>query len=162
MDRKSLIILALILTIGPTFSANAEVYKCADGKYQADPCDENSQPVDLSGVGSFIKSGDTYTQSNSESVVPISDKKKEISTYIEKQRVAREITRLEADRKRVIAARDQRLRNLRESRQYANNNLAGATWQQSLAQEQVAAAQEADTLVSSIDRQIEQLKDELK
>ena len=91
-----------------------------------------------------------------------SDKKKEISTYIEKQRIAREITRLEGDRKRVIAARDQRLRNLRESRRYANNNLAGATWQQSLAQEQVAAAQEADTLVSSIDRQIEQLKDELK
>ncbi|NLQ23663.1 hypothetical protein HGO26_12370 [Shewanella sp. S-1] len=58
MDRKSLIILALVLTSGPTFSAFAEVYKCADGKYQADPCDENSQPVDLSGVGSFIKSSD--------------------------------------------------------------------------------------------------------
>ncbi|MGL6124194.1 MAG: hypothetical protein ACRC1W_14610 [Shewanella sp.] len=160
MDRKSLIILAVMLTVCPTFSANAEVYKCADGKYQADPCDETSKPVDLSGVGSFIKSGDT--QSNSASVVPISDKKKEISTYIEKQRITREITRLEGDRKRVIAARDQRLRNLRESRQYANNNLAGATWQQSLAQEQVAAAQEADTLVSSIDRQIEQLKNEIK
>ncbi|WP_413486301.1 hypothetical protein [Shewanella baltica] len=162
MDRKTLIILAVILTVCPTFSAFAEVYKCADGKYQADPCDENSQPVDLSGVGSFIKSGDTYTQSNSASVVPISDKKKEISTYIEQQRITREITRLEGDRKRVIAARDQRMRNLRESRQYANNNLAGATWQQSLAQEQVAAAQEADTLVSSIDRQIEQLKNEIK
>ncbi|MCU8062497.1 hypothetical protein L5L91_17315 [Shewanella sp. SM55] len=161
MDRKSLIILTLILTIGPTFSANAEVYKCADGKYQADPCDENSQPVDLSGVGSFIKSNDSISQSSVGSNAT-SDKKKEISTYIEKQRITREITRLEGDRKRVIAARDQRLRNLRESRRYANNNLAGATWQQSLAQEQVAAAQEADTLVSSIDRQIEQLKDELK
>ena len=161
MDRKSLILLALILTSGPTFSAFAEVYKCADGKYQADPCDENSQPVDLSGVGSFIKSSDSISQSSVSSNAT-SDKKKEISTYIEKQRVAREITRLEADRKRVIAARDQRLRNLRESRQYANNNLAGATWEQSLAQEMTATAQEADTQVSSIDRQIEQLKDELK
>lgn len=62
----------------------------------------------------------------------------------------------------MIAERDQRLRNLRESRQYANNNLAGATWEQSLAQEMTATAQEADTQVSSIDRQIEQLKDELK
>ena len=161
MDRKSLIILAVMLTVCPTFSANAEVYKCADGKYQADPCDENSQPVDLSGVGSFIKSSDSISQSSVSSNAT-SDKKKEISTYIEKQRVAREITRLEADRKRVIAARDQRLRNLRESRQYANNNLAGATWEQSLAQEMTATAQEADTQVSSIDRQIEQLKDELK
>ncbi|MEN8616945.1 hypothetical protein [Shewanella baltica] len=161
MDRKSLIILALVLTSGPTFSAFAEVYKCADGKYQADPCDENSQPVDLSGVGSFIKSSDSISQSSVSSNAT-SDKKKEISTYIEKQRIAREITRLEADRKRVIAERDQRLRNLRESRQYANNNLAGATWEQSLAQEMTATAQEADTQVSSIDRQIEQLKDELK
>jgi hypothetical protein len=161
MDRKSLIILALILTIGPTFSAFAEVYKCADGKYQADPCDENSQPVDLSGVGSFIKSSDSISHSSVSSNAT-SDKKKEISTYIEKQRIAREITRLEGDRKRVIAERDQRLRNLRESRQYANNNLAGATWEQSLAQEMTATAQEADTQVSSIDRQIEQLKEELK
>lgn len=161
MDRKSLILLALVLTSGPTFSAFAEVYKCADGKYQADPCDENSQPVDLSGVGSFIKSSDSISQSSVSSNAT-SDKKKEISTYIEKQRIAREITRLEADRKRVIAARDQRLRNLRESRQYANNNLAGATWEQSLAQEMTATAQQADTQVSSIDRQIEQLKEELK
>ena len=161
MDRKSLILLALILTVGPTFSANAEVYKCADGKYQADPCDENSQPVDLSGIGSFIKSSDSISHSSVGSNAT-SDKKKEISTYIEKQRIAREITRLEGDRKRVIAERDQRLRNLRESRQYANNNLAGATWEQSLAQEMTATAQEADTQVSSIDRQIEQLKDELK
>lgn len=161
MDRKSLIILTLVLTSGPTFSAFAEVYKCADGKYQADPCDENSRPVDLSGIGSFIKSSDSISHSSVGSNAT-SDKKKEISTYIEKQRIAREITRLEGDRKRVIAERDQRLRNLRESRQYANNNLAGATWEQSLAQEMTATAQEADTQVSSIDRQIEQLKDELK
>jgi hypothetical protein len=150
-----------MLTVCPTFSAFAEVYKCADGKYQADPCDENSQPVDLSGVGSFIKSSDSISQSSVGSNAT-SDKKKEISTYIEKQRIAREFTRLEGDRKRVIAERVQRLRNLRESRQYASNNLAGATWQQSLAQEQLAAAQEADTQVSSIDRQIDQLKDDLK
>lgn len=31
MDRKSLIILAVVLTVVPTFSAFAAVYKCADG-----------------------------------------------------------------------------------------------------------------------------------
>jgi hypothetical protein len=157
MDRKSLILLALILPC----SAQAEVYKCADGQYQADPCDETSQPIDLSGVGSFIESGDSISQSSAVSNVT-ADKKKEISTYIENQRISREITKLEGDRKRIISARDQRLRNLRESRQYANNNLSGATWQQSLAQEQLAATQEADTMVQTIDRQIVQLKEELK
>jgi hypothetical protein len=65
-------------------------------------------------------------------------------------------------RKSVIATREQRVYHLRESRQYANNNLTGATWQQSLAQEQLAVTQEADTLVQSIDRQIEQLKKDLR
>ncbi|MGI1944444.1 hypothetical protein [Shewanella glacialipiscicola] len=157
MDRKSLILLSVFLS----YSVSAEVYKCADGKYQADPCDENSQPVDLSDIGSVIKSSDSASQS-SVGLNSSLDKKKEISTYIDNKRISREIAKLESDRKRVITARDQRLRNLRESRQYASNNLASATWQQSLAQEQIAAAQEADTLVSSIDRQIEQLKKEIK
>ncbi|ABE53861.1 conserved hypothetical protein [Shewanella denitrificans OS217] len=157
MERKSSILLAFALS----FSASAEVYQCADGKYQADPCDENSQPVDLSGVGSVIQRSETTVQSSAVSTAT-SDKKKEITTYIEKRRISREIAQLESDRRRVIAQRDQRLRNLRESSQYANNNLAGATWQQSLAQEQLAATQEADTLVESIDRQIEQLKKDLE
>ncbi|WP_445945367.1 hypothetical protein [Shewanella sp.] len=157
MERNALILLAIALS----FSTSAEVYKCADGKYQADPCDENSQPVDLSGVGSVIQRSERTSQSSAVSNAA-SDKQKEITSYIEQRRIGREISQLESDRKRIIAKRDQRLRNLRDSRQYANNNLAGATWQQSLAQEQLAVAQEADTMVQSIDRQIEQLKKDLE
>jgi hypothetical protein len=156
MERKSSILLAFALS----FSVSAEVYQCADGQYQADPCDENSQAIDLSGVGSVIQRSESTVQSSAVSTAT-SDKKKEITSYIEKRRISREIAQLESDRRRVIAQRDQRLRNLRESRQYANNNLAGATWQQSLAQEQLAVTQEADTLVESIDRRIEQLKKDL-
>ena len=153
MDRKSFVMLAVVLTSIPSFSAGAEVYKCADGKYQADPCDETSKPVDLSNVGSVVNSG-------SSSAYGATDygKKQEISSYIDNQRISREITKLENDRKRVIERRDQRMRDLQNGRRYANNNLAGATWQQSLAQEMAAVAQQADTQVSSIDRQIEQLK----
>jgi hypothetical protein len=152
MDRKSLIMLALVFTSGPSFSAMAEVYKCADGKYQADPCNESSKPVDLSNVGSVVASGSAAGVDYG--------KKQEISAYIDNQRISREITKLENDRKRVIERRDQRMRDLQNGRRYANNNLAGATWQQSLAQEMAAVAQQADTQVASIDRQIEQLKSE--
>ena len=155
MDRKSLIILSLMLTVCPTFSTVAEVYKCADGKYQADPCDEASKPVDLSNVGSVVSSG-----SASGSVDY--GKKQEISAYIDNQRVSREISKLENDRRQVLERRDKRMRDLQNDRRYANNNLAGATWQQSLAQEMAAIAQQADTQVASIDRQIEQLKNEIK
>ena len=150
MDRKSFVLLVCVAMGIPSFSAVAEVYKCADGKYQSDPCDETSKPVDLSNVGSVVAS---------RSVVGVDyGKKQEISAYIDNQRISREITKLENDRKRVIERRDQRMRDLQNGRLYANNNLAGATWQQSLAQEMAAVAQQADTQVASIDRQIEQLK----
>lgn len=155
MDRKSLIILAVMLTVCPTFSANAEVYKCADGKYQADPCDETSKPVDLSNVGSVVASGSAAGAVDY-------GKKQEISAYIDNQRVSREINKLENDRRQVLERRDQRMRDLQNDRRYANNNLAGAAWQQSLAQEMAAIAQQADTQVASIDRQIEQLRSRVK
>ena len=91
-----------------------------------------------------------------------SDKKQEISDFIDKQRISREITKLENDRKLIIDQRDKRIVELRNDRSYANNNLAGATWEQSLAQEMSAVAQQADTQVASIDRQIEQLRLKLK
>lgn len=157
MDRKSLIILAVVLTVVPTFSAFAEVYKCADGKYQADPCDESSTLVDLSHVGSVVKGTDS-----SLSAFSGSDKRQQISSYVGNQRIIREIADLENDRDQVIERRDRRMRELQNGRRYANNNLAGATWQQSLAQEMAAVAQQAETQVASIDRQIEQLKSGLK
>ncbi|MEL4371369.1 hypothetical protein [Shewanella xiamenensis] len=155
MDRKSFVLLACVAMGIPSFSAMAEVYKCADGKYQADPCDESSKPVDLSNVGSVVASGSAAGSVDY-------GKKQDISAYIDNQRISREITKLENDRKRVIERRDQRMRDLQNGRRYANNNLAGATWQQSLAQEMAAVAQQADTQVASIDRQIEQLKSEKK
>ncbi|MGL4219361.1 MAG: hypothetical protein ACRCSS_01850, partial [Shewanella sp.] len=81
---------------------------------------------------------------------------------IDKQRISREITKLENDRKLIIDQRDKRIVELRNDRSYANNNLAGATWEQSLAQEMSAVAQQADTQVAFIDRQIEQLRLKLK
>ncbi|MGL4938010.1 hypothetical protein [Shewanella sp.] len=157
MDRNSVLMLATLATSIMQFAAVADVYKCADGKYQADPCDESSKPVDLSAVGSVVTGSNHPAQRSDDA-----SKKQEISAYIDNQRISREITKLENDRKRVLAMRDQRMRDLQNGRRYANNNLAGATWQQSLAQEMAAVAQQADTQVESIDRQIEQLKKELK
>ncbi len=157
MDGKSCVLLVALVVQSLPILAYAEVYKCADGKYQADPCDNSSVPIDLSGVGSVVK-GNGNSQ-----VLPVdSGKKQEISNYIDNQRISREITKLENERKRVVARRDQRMRDLQNGRRYANNNLAGATWQQSLAQEMTAVAQQAETQVASIDRQIEQLRKEIR
>ncbi|GAA0780404.1 MULTISPECIES: hypothetical protein [Pseudomonadati] len=156
MDGKSVLILLLLVSSAST----AEVYKCADGKYQAEPCDAESTPLDLSNVGSVVSSP---TSSNNDFSLKssISDKKSEVSSYIRKQQIKREITDLEKDRNQVFRDRDSKIKELRERGQHANNNLAGATWQQSLAQEMTAVMQQADTVVSTIDRQIAALRSEL-
>lgn len=157
MEGKAALSFLLCLV---SLTASAEVYKCADGKYQADPCDGESVPLDLSNVGSVVASP-TNPNNILSSSSSISDKKTEVSSYIRKQQIKREITDLEQDRKNVFKERDSKINELRDRGRNANNNLAGATWQQSLAQEMTAVMQQADTVVDTVDRQIEALRSEL-
>ncbi|MFS1424718.1 hypothetical protein [Shewanella sp. 10N.286.48.B5] len=152
MDGKCVLLLALSIA---AFSTDAAVYKCADGVYQAEPCDDESEPLDLSNVGSSVANTTALSDSSSA-------QKEQISTYVRNKKIARQIAELERDRKQVIKSRDKELAHLRERGQWANNNLAGATWQQSLAQEMTAVTQQADTQVTSIDRQISSLRYEMK
>ena len=129
--------------------AISEVYKCSEGVYQADPCGDDTEALDLSHVGSTVENSHKLDKQN-------------IQSYISNQQVERDISNLERQRKKALDQRDRRLSELKNSRRWAMNNLAGATWQQSLAQEMSAVTQQADTLVSTIDRQIAQLRTEVK
>ncbi|RPA55986.1 hypothetical protein EGC79_01850 [Shewanella vesiculosa] len=169
MDGKSLIV--ILIMVSASASASAEVYKCADGKYQADPCDDQSEPLDLSNVGSLVAPSRGYPENltnettdarlQDTSVNP-RDKKAEIAQYLRKQKIEREIRNLEKERKKAFKDRDDKIEQLRTTGKRANNNLAGATWQQSLAQEMTAVMQQGSTEVESIDRQISALRSELK
>ncbi|WP_392341430.1 hypothetical protein [uncultured Shewanella sp.] len=169
MDGKSLIVILII--VSASASASAEVYKCADGKYQADPCDDQSELLDLSNVGSVVAPSRGYPESLTnetidarqlDSAVNARDKKAEIAQYLRKQKIEREIRNLEKERKKAFKDRDDKIDQLRTTGKRANNNLAGATWQQSLAQEMTAVMQYGSTEVESIDRQISALRSELK
>ncbi|SQH76931.1 conserved protein of unknown function [Shewanella benthica] len=129
--------------------AMSEVYQCADGVYQADPCDDGTEALDLSHVGSVVANNNKLDKQKSQ-------------RYFNNQQVERDINHLELQRKKAIKKRDNQLSALRNRGRWASNNLAGATWQQSLAQEMSAVNQEADTLVSTIDRQIAQLRTEFR
>ena len=80
------------------------------------------------------------------------DKKQNFSDYLRKQEVERKIKNLEKDKKKAFISRDKKITQLRSNGNRANNNLAGATWQQSLAQEMTAVMQQANTEVESIDK----------
>lgn len=169
MDGKSLIV--ILIMVSASASASAEVYKCADGKYQADPCDDQSEPLDLSNVGSVVAPSRGYPENLTnettdarlqDTSVNSRDKKAEIAQYLRKQKIEREIRNLEKERKKAFKDRDDKIEQLRTTGKRANNNLAGATWQQSLAQEMTAVMQQGSTEVESIDRQISALRSELK
>lgn len=169
MDGKSLIV--ILIMVSASASASAEVYKCADGKYQADPCDDQSELLDLSNVGSVVAPSRGYPESLTnetidarqlDSAVNTRDKKAEIAQYLRKQKIERDIRNLEKERKKAFKDRDDKIDQLRTTGKRANNNLAGATWQQSLAQEMTAVMQQGSTEVESIDRQISALRSELK
>ncbi|MGP1834022.1 hypothetical protein ACTTBA_13160 [Shewanella frigidimarina] len=171
MDGKSLIVILIMVSASASASASAEVYKCADGKYQADPCDDQSEPLDLSNVGSVVAPSRGYPENltnetidarQQDSAVNPRDKKAEIAQYLRKQKIEREIRNLEKERKKAFKDRDDKIEQLRTTGKRANNNLAGATWQQSLAQEMTAVMQQGSTEVESIDRQISALRSELK
>jgi hypothetical protein len=51
---------------------------------------------------------------------------------------------------------------LKNSKRYANNNLAGAVWEESLSNEMAAIAAQYDTDVRATDVEIDRLNDELK
>jgi len=168
MDGKSLIV--ILIMVSASASASAEVYKCADGQYQADPCDDQSEPLDLRNVGSFVTSSSVSSNNMntvSESAVNPSnikhiDKKQEFALYLRKQELQRKIKNLEKDKKKAFTNSKNKVAQLRSQGNRANNNLAGATWQQSLAQEMTAVIQQGSTEVESIDRQISALSSELK
>lgn len=171
MDGKSLIVILIMVSASASASASAEVYKCADGKYQADPCDDQSEPLDLSNVGSVVAPSRGYPENLTNEItdarlqdtsVNPRDKKAEIAQYLRKQKIEREIRNLEKERKKAFKDRDDKIEQLRTTGKRANNNLAGATWQQSLAQEMTAVMQQGSTEVESIDRQISALRSELK
>ena len=155
---RAFLLVSVCLFANPAMS---EVYRCAEGVYQSDPCDESSKPIDLSNVGSVVANDNALSTSSIRSESMTAAKKSEISSYIRNRQIKREINKLESRREKVLVNRDRRMQELQDRGRYANNNLAGATWQQSLAQEMSAISQQADSEVSTIDRQIALLRTEL-
>ncbi len=74
--------------------------------------------------------------------------------------IERSIAELDARIAQMEVDRDRTISSLRFSRNYANNNLAGATWQQSLAAEMEAVAIQYGTSISAAQAEKQRLLDE--
>jgi len=150
--------LLLLVTLLLTFSAQAKIYKCVDANgrtnYTQTKC-PNAQEI-------IIRSQKIYHQPATSSVNSIAKK----ASVMASARRVKEIDREINDHRERIVYLQQRMRSeiaqLREKKYYANNNLAGATWEQSISQEIEAVTKRYDIEINVQQKAIDRLYEEQK
>lgn len=165
---------ALFIILSSQAAMAADIYRCeVNGKVEFSqlPCSDDAQKLELKDNPNKITPHYRESQpiDTSAPAEEASATTQESTTnYLERKRaerriysIKREIKSLEKDRRRIFSDRDAKIADIKSQQKHANNNLAGATWQQSLAQEMTSVSQAADSQVSSIDRQIQMLTSEL-
>ena len=155
--RKLLILTTMLFPV----CSYAQVYKCeVDGvvKYSQQPCADNAELTQYSTEAPNPPAAIAPQQ-------PAIDHKAEserINESIRQRNINSEIIRLTAERNRKMRERDQKMAQIRKTKQSAANNLAGATWEESLSKEMSAVAMQYDTDIRSLDNRIDRLREDLK
>jgi len=149
--RKTLLALSLLV---PTLSS-AAVYQCTvDGHtvFSDKPCGADAREIEVrapevSGSGPMV-----------------SDQAKRFLQQRDKQAKVRQVDRaIERQEERKAAARDamdEALIRYQKKKVYANNNLAGAVWESSLADEAEVLRKRFQAEIDAADREIDRLLDE--
>lgn len=153
--EKILIRLSLaLISLAYTISAPAQsIYKCIDdnGKttFSQRPCADNAEKVTVKDHNSGI------------SVGPSGDFSK-MRDGNKSRQLERRIQILEDEIDLLHSSRDRDLAALRRKKRYANNNLAGATWEQSISTEMQSITASYAQRIESRRDEISQLRSELK
>lgn len=144
----------LALSLSPAMAVNKCVNDAGQVVYQSAPCPATAQGGELTlqkaAPASAPSPADTEELKRIQQTASALERERRLTE------IDREIQRLEG---RIIdhrSAMDSEMASLRRKKQLANNNLAGATWEQSISEEMNAVAQKYDALIrgeqSRIDR----------
>ncbi len=145
--------LSITLLLILASSANAAVYECnVEGQtiYSDQPCGDDAVEIE-------VKEVNVLSKNKSQQPEKIAENKKAISGYIENANIERRVKTLRSKIKGVNKARDKKIAALKRKSRRANNNLAGATWLESIAQETQAVIQQADSEIRMHQNEIEML-----
>ncbi|WP_372625109.1 hypothetical protein [Arsukibacterium sp.] len=96
-------------------------------------------------------------QSESPSATPIKTTDAQV-----KRDLQSEITKLKGQKARLQSLRDIEITNLRRSKLQANNNLAGAVWEDSVSKKIAAIKAKYDTDIRAVDSEIDRLSKQLR
>ena len=138
-----------------SMTANAAVYQCTvNGQpvFSDRPCGESAKQIEVkappvNGSGPMVT--DTARQFMAHR-----------DTMRKVQLVDREIESQEKRKAAAQKAMDDALIRYQRQKAYANNNLAGAVWESSLAEEAEVLRQRFQAEIDSADREIDRLRDE--
>lgn len=172
---RSLLLMATLFALAP--SAFAQIYNCSvAGKtvFSDKPCTLDSQPITIkpaSGSGRVERpaveedvvgdSPNTEATPADEAAPPAGLSESERANNLVKRRILwNEIQRQERHVKGLEAEMQARIRFLQSERRRANNNLAGATWEGSLADEMNAVSKSYATRIEGARAELERLRKE--
>lgn len=151
----------LILATAFSALASANVYKCdIEGviTYSQIPCNHDAQITEYT-TEQLSSTSQAQTNKSAEEAHTTMDR---LSESIKKRDLRIAINRLKSDKTRLQSQRDNKVAKLKSAKRSANNNLAGAVWEDSLSEEMAAIAVQYDTDVRAVDAEIDRLNDELK
>ncbi|MBU2113716.1 MAG: DUF4124 domain-containing protein [Gammaproteobacteria bacterium] len=145
----------LLLLSGP---AMAQVYKCeSDGKttYSQVPCAEDAQATDYSRENTAsVDAAQVVPVANANAAAATIDR---LGNAVKKRDLKAKIERLKRQIVQKTKERDAKMAYLRNTKRQAYNNLAGATWEESLSTEMDAVANQYATDIEATNKEIDRL-----
>ncbi|NRQ43983.1 DUF4124 domain-containing protein [Rheinheimera sp. YQF-2] len=151
--------LLILLLLSPLI-ASANVYKCkVKGviTYSQIPCSEDVQVTDYA-----REEATAMLPQNNSTAAEAAATMDRLSESVKKRDMRININRLQSDKTNKLAERNNKMAQLKESKRYSANNLAGAVRNESLSEEMAAVAAQYDTDVRAIDIEIDRLTEALK
>lgn len=149
---KRIFILSAVLLISPAWAVNKCVNSAGEVVYQAAPCggaDKSSEVAIRKGPIPSVQAPDEETEQLKAKVGDM-ERERRIGE------ISRQIASLENQVSAYRGAMSDELARLRYKKEYAANNLAGATWERSISEEMSAVSQKYDSLIrdnqATIDR----------
>lgn len=152
--------LVLLATLSSTASAQTSFYKCKDERgnpvFSQRPCGTDAETGSVSGPAHTGGPVTTIESAPAAAEPPSAWDKVEASNLL--RDANREIDRREARVASLEAERDRKIAVLKNKKRYANNNLAGATWEESISSEMQAITDQYQSKIDAEHRKIDRLQ----
>jgi predicted RNase H-like nuclease (RuvC/YqgF family) len=137
--------------------AQAEIYKCVNEKgnttFSQRPCSETAEVVTVKPQ----KRSDPTPASREDYAAQLDA----ISTRTEIKKLEQEISKLRSKKRSLTRKMDAELAALRRKKQNAANNLAGATWEESISSEMQSVSKSYKTKIEATQDRIDDVNREL-